>query len=246
MVVGDFFVHLPPNFGDKMEVLVALHGMGGQGSEFCQALLARADRERWVVVAPTFAYGNWQDPNEVTREESSRFIPRLHEFLDGLPAMTGLPLQPKVVFFGFSRGAQLAERYAMVYPEQTLGVAAMSAGTYMLPYAQVPVNGQNVALRYPFGTADLQERFGRPFDLAAFQKVSFWVGVGDNDRNPGDVPHQWDSYIGNNRVARAETFYEWLLDSGMNVRLNVFPGVGHAVTEPISASALDFFASLNQ
>jgi predicted esterase len=244
LVIGDFFVHLPPAFTDRMEVLVALHGMGGRGSEFCQSLLSRADRERWVVVAPTFAYGDWRDPNQVTREESSRFIPRLHEFLAELPARTGLPLEQKAAFFGYSRGAQLAQRFAMVYPEQTLGVAALSAGSYTLPQSQLEVNGQAVTLRYPFGTADLRERFGRDFNPSALGGIQFWVAVGASDNNPNDLPRQWDPYLGNNRVARAEAFAQRLREVGAPTQLALFPGVGHAVTEEMTARALDFIDSL--
>jgi poly(3-hydroxybutyrate) depolymerase len=244
LVEGEYFVHIPPVLSDRMEVLVALHGMGGQGSEFCQALLSRSDRERWVVVAPTYAYGDWRDPNQVMREESSRFIPRLHEFLEGLPERTGLTLDTKASFYGFSRGAQLAQRFAMVYPEQTLGVAALSAGTYTLPMASTEVNGATVTLRYPFGTADVSERFGRPFDPAALRGIPFWIGVGANDRNPTDLPHQWDAFEGTTRVARAEAFAQRLREAGTPVQLTLFSGVDHAVTDEITRGALDFIAGL--
>jgi predicted esterase len=244
IVVGDYFVHMPPVFTERMEVLVALHGMGGRGSEFCQALLSRTDRERWIVVAPTFAYGDWRDPNQVMREESSRFIPKLHEFLEELPARTGLSIEPKAAFLGFSRGAQLAQRFAMVYPEQTLGVAALSAGTYTLPLSQTEVDGHAVTLRYPFGTADIGERFGRQFDPTALRGIPFWIGVGAEDRNPADLPRQWDPYLGTNRVARAEAFAQRLREGGTPVQLALVPGVGHSITEEMDTRALDFIAGL--
>src|SRR5207245_2237300 len=120
-----------------------------------------------------FAYGDWQDPAQITREESARFIPRLHEFLQDLPARTGLTIEPRAAFLGFSRGAQLAQRFAMVYPEQTQGVAAVSAGAYTLPGRTAVVNGRSVSIPYPFGTADLRDRFGRDLDVSALQRVPF-------------------------------------------------------------------------
>jgi predicted esterase len=243
-LLGDYFVHIPPRIDGRLEVLVALHGMGGEGHAFCQSLLGRTDGERWVVVAPTFGYGDWRDPAQITREESTRFIPRLHQFLEELPARTGLDLEPRVALFGFSRGAQLAERFAMVYPEQTQGVAMMSAGTYTLPWNAADVAGRAVQLTYPFGTADLSERFGRPFDAAALQRVPFWIGVGAEDRNPADLPRQWDPYLGNTRVARAENMAAQLAALGVPVQLNVFPGVGHALTDEVGTGAMDFIATL--
>src|SRR5689334_17629859 len=47
----EYFVHVPPGGPDRWKVLVVLHGMGGEGHSFCAGLLARTDREHWVVVA---------------------------------------------------------------------------------------------------------------------------------------------------------------------------------------------------
>jgi predicted esterase len=240
--IGEFYVHVPPRIEGRLNVLVALHGIGGEGQQFCEAILARAERDGWVVVAPTYAYGDWRDPGQVAREESARFIPRLHEFLRELPGQTGLDLNPRAALYGYSRGAQLAQRFAMVYPEQTLAVAAFSAGSYTLPTGQAEVEGRPVALAYPFGTADLSERFGRPFDTAALRTIPFLVGVGGDDRNPADLPRQWDAYLGDHRVARAESFTQRLSDLGVRAELAVFPGVGHVHTDAMRARALDFLA----
>ena len=244
LVIDDYFVHVPPVITGRLEVLVALHGMGGAGPAFGETILGRADRERWVVVAPHFAYGDWRDPGQVAREESARFIPRLHELLAQLPARTGLDLDPRTAIYGHSRGAQLAQRFAMVYPEQTQAVAALSAGTYTLPMREAPAGGDRVALPYPFGTGDLRERFGRDLDLAALQRIPFWIGVGGDDRNPADLPRQWDPYLGETRVARAETFVQRLAEAGIPVQLAVFPGAGHSLTDEMRSAAMDFIAAL--
>jgi predicted esterase len=240
--LGEFYVHVPPNVDGRLKVLVALHGIGGEARQFCEAILDRADREQWVVVAPTYAYGDWRDPAQVAREESSRLIPRLHQFLQELPAHTGLDVEPRAALYGFSRGAQLAQRFAIVYPEQTHAVAAFSAGSYTLPTGQAEVDGQSVPLPYPFGTADLRERFGRPLDSAALQRIPFLVGVGAEDRNPSDLPRHWDPYLGSNRLARAEAFTQRLGEMGVRAELAVFPGVGHNLNEIMQARALDFLA----
>jgi pimeloyl-ACP methyl ester carboxylesterase len=241
---GEFYVHVPPVISGRLRVLVALHGMGQEAHSFCEALLARADFEDWVIVAPTYNYGDWRDPNQVAREESSRFIPRLHEFLQELPGRTGLDLEPRAALLGFSRGAQLAQRFAMIYPEQTLAVAAFSAGTYTLPESQAQAQGRNVRLAYPLGTADVRERFGRGFDGAALQRIPFLVGVGADDRNPADLPRQWDPYLGDNRVARAQAIVGRLTDLGVAAELVLFPGVGHGLNDAMRLRAFDFIAGL--
>jgi predicted esterase len=241
---GEFYVHVPPVTSGRLRVVVALHGMGQEAHSFCAALLARTDLEDWLVVAPTYNYGDWRDPNQVAREESSRFIPRLHEFLQELPARTGLDIEPRAALLGFSRGAQLAQRFAMIYPEQTMAVVAFSAGSYTLPASRAQAQGRNVALPYPIGTADVQERFGRGFDSASLQRIPFLIGVGADDRNPGDLPRQWDAYLGDNRVARAQGIVGRLTDLGVPAELVLFPGVGHGLTDAMRARALDFIAGL--
>ncbi|HLI25606.1 MAG TPA: hypothetical protein VKZ60_00960 [Chloroflexota bacterium] len=244
LTVNEFFVHVPPSVQGRLHVLVALHGMGGAGQTFCETLLTRTDGAQWLVVAPTYQYGDWRDPNTVTREESARFIPRLHQFLLDLPTRTGLDLEPRAVLLGYSRGAQLAQRFAMVYPEQTRAVALISAGTYTLPLSSLELNGRTVRLPYPFGVADLQERFGRAFDVTALRNIPFWVGVGANDNNPADLPRQWDPYLGTTRVERAQAFARRLAELDVPVQLNVFEGMDHAVSDEVRFKALDFLASV--
>src|SRR5262249_21784394 len=96
----------------------------------------------------------------------------------------------------------------------------------------------------PFGTADLRERFGRSLDLEALRHIPFWLAVGGDDRNPTDLPRQWDPYLGDSRLARAQAFAQRLADAGVPVTLNVFPGVGHGITDEMGTRALDFIAGL--
>jgi len=189
----DVFVSVPPGAGaaQPLQVLVALHGMGGDGATFSRELLASAAVNNWVVVAPTFAYRDYLDP-ALVRADDAAFLPRLAAILDGLPARTGLTLRPRVLLYGFSRGAQTAQRFATVYPERVLGVAALSAGAYTLPLAFAPDDIRPLA--FPFGIADEEPLFGHPFDPAAFRRVSFLIAVGGRDTNAADVPHAWDPY----------------------------------------------------
>ena len=67
--------------------------------------------------------------------------------------------------------------------------------------------------------------------------------MGAEDRNPADLPRQWDPYLGNTRVARAESMSAQFAALGVPVQLNVFPGVGHALTDEIGTRAMDFIAA---
>src|SRR5205085_11930421 len=165
------------------QVLVALHGMGGNGEAFARDLVEQADQYGWLLVAPTIEYGNWTDPTQVASEDP-KLIKALVDYVEQLPQMTGYPIRRQLLLLGHSRGAQLAHRFAEFRPDKVLAVAALSAGTYTLPTA--------AGLSFPYGVKDLAQYAGRAFDAARFGNVQFWVGVGGQDTNPADLPRQWD------------------------------------------------------
>ena len=82
------------------------------------------------------------------------------------------------------------------------------------------------------------------FDSAALQRIPFLIGVGADDRNPADLPRQWDPYLGDNRVARAQAIVGRLADVGVPAELALFPGVGHGLTDAMRTRAFDFIAGL--
>ena len=69
---GSVYIYAPSNaarISQPLQVVFALHGMGGEGKGFCQGLLGAADRQGWIVVAPTFSYRNWRDPAVVAADD---------------------------------------------------------------------------------------------------------------------------------------------------------------------------------
>src|SRR5687768_9032867 len=120
-------LYLPSNAAARgpLPVLVAAHGMGGEGTSFAAPLLAQAERNGWIVVAPTFGYGDWRDPEQVRRDDTT-FLPQLKVLLDSLPARTGLQIRPGALLYGFSRRGQLVHRFASFYPGSVAAVASFS------------------------------------------------------------------------------------------------------------------------
>jgi pimeloyl-ACP methyl ester carboxylesterase len=226
--------------GKPVQVLVALHGMGGNGADFSRDLTEQADRYGWMIVAPTVDYGDWRDPNQVAREEPV-IIQGLIEYVDSLPERTGLATRKQVVILGHSRGAQLAHRFAEFRPERVLAVAALSAGTYTLP---LKTSAQGARLAFPFGVTDLDKYpGGRAFNPKMFSDVQFWVAVGGEDTNPNEVPRQWDAQ-GTTRVQRAQAFAAAMRQMGASAVLRVFQGVRHELTPEMRGAACTFLAGL--
>jgi pimeloyl-ACP methyl ester carboxylesterase len=229
--VKNVYVRVPQSAApdQPLQVVLALHGMGGNGADFGGALASQADARGWLLVAPTLAYGDWTDPNQIAREDPA-LVAWLSDYVSNLSQRTGYAVQPRVLLFGHSRGAQLALRFTEIHPDQVAGVAAASAGTYTLPIASDFTTGQ--ALPYPFGISNLaQTDGGQAFDPASFASVPIWIGVGGADTNESDVPDAWDPYIGVDRLSRARNFTQALQQLGANVALTVFPNTDHTLTD---------------
>jgi predicted esterase len=243
----EYTVHLPPDPESRqpLTVLVALHGMGGNGSDFSRKLIEHPDRRGWLLVAPSIKYRDWRDPEEV-RRDGAEYLPALKATLEELPRQTGLALRERVLLYGFSRGGQAAHRFAFMYPEASRGVAALSSGTYTLPKKQIQRGADEALLRFPYGVADLEQYIGKPFDPAAVRQVGFWLGVGANDNLASDLPRQWDAYIGSTRVERARAFSRALEEMGANAELAIFPNASHEVTDEMRAQAVAFLGGLPQ
>jgi pimeloyl-ACP methyl ester carboxylesterase len=236
-------VYVPSGPEMPRTALVVLHGMGGSGPGIAGRVLQQAHERGWVVVAPTIPYGDWRDPSQLVLEEL-RILPQIEALLSAVPVETGVRLQPRVILFGFSRGAQAALRFATLFPDRVDAVAALSAGTYTLPVTTVQAStGGLMPAPMPFGIADLEERTGRSVNTARFTRVRFFIGVGDGDNRDGDVPRQWDPFVGKNRVERAGRFASILRDMGCEAQLAVIPGAGHEIVAPMVDRAIGFFAS---
>ena len=233
------FVPPPTVTGQPARLIVVLHGMGGNGADMATMLGPLAAQQNWAILAPTMPYRDYRDPELVRRD--GELLPRLKSLIDTLPARTGFTFESKVLFFGFSRGSQEAIRYSLMFPDLTLGVAGLSAGSYTLP-SNTDASGN--AAKYPFGTADVDTICGQKFNAAATKNVAYFIGVGSADTKTEDVPRQWDAMFGTNRVERASRFVEILQAFGARASLSVFPGAGHEITGAMQQDAVRFLASL--
>jgi predicted esterase len=218
-------------------MLLALHGMGGNGGRIAARLASCAEQNGWVLIAPTFAYRDYMDLDQV-RQDDREDLPRLLDLIDDVEsrlADQGLQVDDDLFVYGFSRGGQLAHRFAFFYPDRVAGVASLSAGSYTLPRPE---------LDFPFGVADLRDYVGHAFDPEALTGKPFWVGVGASDTQAEQVPRRFDPFIGPTRLERATRFSDALQQLGANVQLNVFSGAGHEETALMRQRACAFFSGL--
>jgi pimeloyl-ACP methyl ester carboxylesterase len=204
--------------------------------------LRDAERNNWVLIAPTFQYQNYLDL-KLLMEDDIAFGQRILDTLDVLPQRLNLKLRPRVLLYGFSRGAQLAHRFAYFYPERVASVVTLSAGAYTMPTEKRTSEKDAPVIPFPYGIGDLKDCVGWAINWEALRQVSFWVGVGAQDDQAGDVARAFDPYSGKTRVERAKAFQQALLARSIKAHLVVFPGVSHELTAEMRASAVQFLHS---
>lgn len=239
---AELYVHLPPQaqVRQPLRVLLVLHGMGNRGDTFAQNLIKIADTNDWVLVAPTFHYRDYMDPQQL-REDDLQLSGRLVDTLEVLPQRLNLKLHRQVLIYGYSRGAQLGHRFTYFHPERVKSIAVLSAGAYTMPTEKIiSGKGTPTIVPFPYGVGDLQECIGKPLNWQALKRVSFWVGVGENDNHPQDVARAFDPYGGRTRVERAQSFKQALQNLGIRVQLAIFSNVAHEITYDMRVRALQF------
>ena len=92
----------------------------------------------------------------------------------------------------------------------------------------------------PYGVGDMVNYVGHPLNREELRRVSLLIQVGANDNNANEVPRQFDSYSGKDRVARAAAFVSALLALDVNSRLSIYPNAGHEITYDMRKTALQF------
>jgi pimeloyl-ACP methyl ester carboxylesterase len=179
-------------------VLLLLHGMNASGSEMMSSFADEADRNGWILLAPQLRYRDWTDPEQVKRDESE-LLPALRALLDSAPESIGMRLKPKAVVFGFSRGAQLAERFALAYPDSVKAVVTASAGTIrgnsrfsshmgLLTWLATPAI---LLISRPLRTFRFMSRWERRTRAARTYRASgtdIWVPLAWSEHNPLSRP----------------------------------------------------------
>ena len=223
-----YTVYVPEGPDVPRPAVMVLHGMGGSGPGIATQLLSQARDRNWIVIAPTVPYGDWRDPNQLTGEEL-RLLPQLSTLIDYVRDEAGVKVAGKVMLFGFSRGAQAALRFSMLYPERVGAVAALSAGTYTVPVRWMLTASGPAQAPMPFGVFDIEQRAGRGIDALQMTGIRYWIGVGAGDNREGDVPRQWDQFLGKTRVERATRFGAVLSQLGCETYVSIVPNAGHEI-----------------
>ncbi|MFW6357024.1 MAG: hypothetical protein ACOC2Y_09915 [Spirochaetota bacterium] len=133
----------------------------------------------------------------------------------------GIRLPGQVLLSGFSASGTFVNRFTVLHPDRVRAVAC--GGVNAIPI--LPVSSyEGTRLPYHIGIADLESITGREFDLAAWQRVSQYVYMGELDAN--------DTTLYDDGFTRAEAALVWdTVGKDMSVRWANCIGVYLAHTE---------------
>jgi pimeloyl-ACP methyl ester carboxylesterase len=221
--------------------LVVLHGISRNAAELVELFSPEAARSGRRIIVPHFSAKLWpvfQRPSRNARPDQA-LLALLMQLALGDKSLDG-----PVDVFGHSGGAQLAHRFAMLYPQKVARLHLAAAGWYCLP---------DRSMAYPYGIGADETpgslTWARRHEqaLPAYLNLPVRVYVGTQDTDRDDSLRQestLDDIQGLTRVARAETYVARFRAAARlrgirpDICLTRLPGVTHDVAQAIRQTDL--------
>ncbi|MEM8751960.1 MAG: hypothetical protein AAGF90_03190 [Pseudomonadota bacterium] len=233
------WIRVPAEPAPGARPLIALHGISRDAKGLMGRLAAALDADPALaarpVAAPFFGAGAWPVFQRVSRRRRPDLA--LLGVMDALAAMGVVDPGARFDLFGYSGGAQLAHRFAMVFPNRIGRLHLGAAGWYCLPEEDKA---------YPYGLG-APER-GSPtwprrkaVSLSDFLRLPIRVYVGEMDVDANDPALRrndpLDAAQGRTRRDRAAAYVEAVRRAAFarnvapDVDLTLLPGCGHDFNE---------------
>ena len=197
-----------------------------------------------MILSPLFPVGAGGDGNpdgyKYLSEPGLRYDQILLDLVSEISARWSLSFD-RFALFGFSGGAQFANRFLLVRPESLWAVSLGAPGSVTL---------FDPSRDWWVGTRNLEERFGVTPTLGALQGVPVQLLVGSADLETSEITHReggrnWmpgANDAGASRPERLEALRATLSAAGVSVTHEVIPGVSHDPT-PVIERAKPFLAA---
>jgi hypothetical protein len=214
--------YVPPGVArdEPLTVLLVLHGDDQTGPDAAGPLLEEAARQRWAVVAPTIAYGDWSDPDQVT-DDTLTSLPLLRSLVSQ-ERWDNQPVSPRILILGEGRGAHTALAFSLFYPDDTAAVATVGPAPCIVPATARTETRDAPALPFPYGISDIEQYVGDGLDEDDMADTGLWLGVvADESVDAGACP--WGALAGRGPDDRARTFADLVRRVGAHVDVRTVP-----------------------
>ncbi|MCK6371170.1 MAG: alpha/beta hydrolase, partial [Gammaproteobacteria bacterium] len=192
----EYLVYVPSTAMRNGPLCVTIHGVSRNADQHARLLAGYAEACGAVLVAPIFNVEQYPDYQRLGRRgRGKRADMALNMIVAEVAATTGAA-GDKVHLFGFSGGAQFANRYFMAHPHRVAAAVLASAGWYTLP---------EPTRRFPHGTRMNNKLPDLRFDAEEFLGVPVTVMVGASDHGQQGLRRapRLDREQGTSRVERA-------------------------------------------
>jgi poly(3-hydroxybutyrate) depolymerase len=227
-----YCLYVPPKVGDgaKVDLLVAVHGTGR--TSFLDFRDGFAEFGRWndcAVLCPIFPVGVLGDGNrsgyKYIAESDIRYDEIVLKMVDEVADKYDQDWS-RFAMFGFSGGGHFTHRFAILHPGKLWAASIGAPGSVTL---LDPTKDWWVGIR------DVKQRFGIDFDAAALARVPVQMIVGEADLETWEITHKpggtyWmegANDAGRTRPERLQALKASFEGAGVDVRLELVPGVSH-------------------
>jgi len=219
-----------------LPLLVIQHGTGRTAAEYRNAMAEFSERHGVVILTPLFpaAIGDPDDLHnfKFIEYDGIRYDRELLAIVDEVGTRFTVDTD-RFMLQGFSGGGQFAHRFLYLHPERLRAVSIGAPGRVTLI---------DPDREWWLGTAGFEERFGAPVRLEEIRKVAVHMVVGAEDTETWEINNPGDSNwmdgadaLGRTRVERITALRDNYVALGIDVTLDIVPGVGHRGTGVLDA-----------
>lgn len=191
-----YLLYVPGTGGLGAPVFVSVHGVSRNAREHAVSFAPYCEKYGVVLVVPIFSQDQFPDYQRLGREgKGLRADLALDAILAEVAATTGAAAA-HFHLFGYSGGAQFAQRYTFAHPHRIAGAVIAAAGWYTFP---------DPSLRFPYGIRPTRKLPGARFDAEEFLSVPMTLIVGASDGGERAVRRnrRLDAQQGVTRVERS-------------------------------------------
>jgi pimeloyl-ACP methyl ester carboxylesterase len=236
-------VFVPSFVNSARRPLLALHGISRKDKAIFEGFKEVAEKTGRVLIVPRFSRKEWPEFQRIGRARPDRALLALLSLLRD----EGVIAPGKIDLFGFSGGAQLANRFALLYPQMVGKLHLAAAGWYCLPDEALPFPvGIGVPARSRrHGAADIDAAMRA--QIGQFLRIPLRVYVGEEDTLRDAALRTTailDKSQGLDRKTRAAAFLASFRNAAdrngiaTNTSMTILPGCGHDFTQCAEKAAL--------
>jgi dienelactone hydrolase len=214
--------------------VVVIHGTERGAQRYRDEFIAFAESEQCVVLAPLFP-ASIEVPGDLENYKfiafcGIRFDRVLLEIVDEVAEKYRIDSE-RFLIHGFSGGGHFVHRFLYLHPRRVIAASIGAPGMVTLLDDKKP---------WHLGTSNLEETFGIAADINALRDVRVQMIVGGDDTATWEitVPETSRLYMpgvndaGETRIERLTSLKESFIAHGIDVQMEIVPGVGHEGWKP--------------